>query len=145
MKAKRIKDLDPAAPLAEGAARIVKVRLAELLKLRERALDEADVEAQHDTRIAAKRLRYVLEATGFCLGPPADAARPCSSYFDAWCAASFSRQRQSAGWADGTWGTPCIPWKLMPHRRSSTRSIAICAGPPSTRYAASLDRSGEKL
>lgn len=75
MKAKRIKDLDPAAPLAEGAARIVKVRLAELLKLRERALEEADVEAQHDTRIAAKRLRYVLEATGFCLGPPADAAR----------------------------------------------------------------------
>jgi hypothetical protein len=75
LKAKRIKHLDPAAPLAEGAARIVKVRLAELLKLRAAALDEGNVDAQHDTRIAAKRLRYVLEATGFCFGKPADAAR----------------------------------------------------------------------
>jgi hypothetical protein len=75
VKAKRNKNLDPAAPLAEGAARIVKVRLRELLTLREEALDEENVDAQHDTRIAAKRLRYVLEATGFCLGEPADAAR----------------------------------------------------------------------
>jgi hypothetical protein len=75
MKAKRIKNLDPAASLGEGAARIVKVRLAELLDLRGRALVETNVEAQHDTRIAAKRLRYVLEATGFCLGKPADTAR----------------------------------------------------------------------
>ena len=28
-------------------------------------------ETQHDLRIAAKRLRYVLEATGFCFGRPA--------------------------------------------------------------------------
>jgi hypothetical protein len=75
MKAKAIKGLDPSGPLAEGAARIVKVRLAELLRLRAKALDEANAEAQHDARIAAKRLRYVLEATGFCLGPPAAKAR----------------------------------------------------------------------
>src|SRR3954447_18205523 len=31
--------------------------------------------AQHDMRIAAKRLRYVLEVTGFCFGRPADTAR----------------------------------------------------------------------
>jgi hypothetical protein len=30
---------------------------------------------QHDLRIAAKRLRYVLETTGFCFGAPADNAR----------------------------------------------------------------------
>lgn len=30
---------------------------------------------QHDLRIAAKRLRYVLEVTGFCFGRPADTAR----------------------------------------------------------------------
>src|SRR4051812_22564263 len=30
---------------------------------------------QHDLRIAAKRLRYVLEVTGFCFGAPGDTAR----------------------------------------------------------------------
>jgi CHAD domain-containing protein len=39
-----------------------------------RALD-GKTKAQHDMRIAAKRLRYVLEATGFCFGKPADTAR----------------------------------------------------------------------
>jgi hypothetical protein len=75
LKAKRIKGLDPAGPLAEGAAKTVKVRLGELLALRETALEEANVSDQHDMRIAAKRLRYVLEATGFCFGRPAEAAR----------------------------------------------------------------------
>ena len=39
-----------------------------------RALD-GKTKAQHDMRIAAKRLRYVLEVTGFCFGRPADTAR----------------------------------------------------------------------
>src|SRR4051794_37098090 len=39
-----------------------------------RALDGKQ-KAQHDMRIAAKRLRYVLEVTGFCFGQPADTAR----------------------------------------------------------------------
>ena len=75
MKAKRIKGLDPAAPLAEGAAEIVTVRLGELLSFLPDALAEDEVRSHHDMRIAAKRLRYVLEATGFCFGEPADAAR----------------------------------------------------------------------
>ena len=75
MRAKRIKGLDPAAPLAEGAAEIVLVRVGELLGFLPKALDEDEVRSHHDMRIAAKRLRYVLEATGFCFGGPAGAAR----------------------------------------------------------------------
>ncbi len=75
MKARAVKKLDPATPLAENAARILKVRIEELLSFAPRALETGEVKAQHDMRIAAKRLRYVLELTGFCFGKPADAAR----------------------------------------------------------------------
>ena len=75
MKARPVKKLDPAAPLAENAARIVKVRLDELISFAPKALDRDREKAQHDMRIAAKRLRYVLEVTGFCFGRPADTAR----------------------------------------------------------------------
>ena len=61
MKARKVKGLEPEGPLAENARRIVEVRLGELLELGEKALDPADEKALHDTRIAAKRLRYVLE------------------------------------------------------------------------------------
>jgi CHAD domain len=74
MKARPVKKLDPARPLGENAARIVQVRLIEMLDLAPMAL-EGEVKAQHDMRIAAKRLRYVLEFTGFCFGKPADTAR----------------------------------------------------------------------
>ena len=40
-----------------------------------RALDPDEIEAQHDMRIAAKRLRYVLEATEFCFGRAGETAR----------------------------------------------------------------------
>ena len=75
MKARRVKKLDPGAPLAEIAARIVKVRLDELRSFAPRAIDKRKVKAQHDMRIAAKRLRYVLEATEFCFGRPGETAR----------------------------------------------------------------------
>lgn len=75
MKAKRVKQLDPAAPLAVNAARIVRVRTAELRSFAPQALEPDGTEAQHDMRIAAKRLRYVLEATGFCFGKAAERAR----------------------------------------------------------------------
>jgi CHAD domain len=75
MKARPVKKLDPARPLAENAARIIRVRLDELIAFTPRALDRDAVEEQHDMRIAAKRLRYVLEVTGFCFGRPADTAR----------------------------------------------------------------------
>jgi hypothetical protein len=75
MRAKPVKGLDPERALAENAARIVRVRLGELRGLAPEALRAGKITAQHDMRIAAKRLRYVLEATGFCFGPPADTAR----------------------------------------------------------------------
>jgi hypothetical protein len=75
MKAKRVKGLDPSRPLAENAARIVKVRLAELHSFAPDAFEPENAKDQHDMRIAAKRLRYILEATGFCFGKPAQIAR----------------------------------------------------------------------
>ncbi len=74
MKARPIKKLDPTRPLGENAARLIQVRLDELLDLAPRALD-GKTKTQHDMRIAAKRLRYVLEVTGFAFGRPADTAR----------------------------------------------------------------------
>ena len=62
MKAKQVKKLDPVRPLGENAARIIKVRIDEMRSFAPRAL-AGKTSAQHDMRIAAKRLRYVLEAT----------------------------------------------------------------------------------
>jgi CHAD domain len=75
MKAKKVKGTDPAGPLSENAARIVSVRLEELRSFVPAALDREAVVEQHNMRIAAKRLRYVLEVTGFCFGRPATTAR----------------------------------------------------------------------
>jgi CHAD domain len=74
VKARPVKKLDPSRSLGENAARIVKVRLEEMRGFAPKALDGKE-KAQHDMRIAAKRLRYVLEMTGFCFGKPADTAR----------------------------------------------------------------------
>jgi hypothetical protein len=74
VKAQPVKKLDPSRPLGENAARIIQVRLDEMLAFAPRALD-GKTKTQHDMRIAAKRLRYVLEVTGFCFGRPADTAR----------------------------------------------------------------------
>jgi len=75
VKARAVKKLDPAEPLGANAARILKVRLDEMLDFAPKALERDRVTEQHDMRIAAKRLRYVLEVTGFCFGQPADTAR----------------------------------------------------------------------
>ena len=74
MKARKVKGLDPAEPLADNAQRIVAVRLDEMCSFVPRALDADQVEALHDMRIAAKRLRYVLEVTEECFGPYAGQA-----------------------------------------------------------------------
>jgi len=74
MKARPVKKLDPTRSLGENAARIIQVRLDEMRSFAPKALD-GKAKAQHDMRIAAKRVRYVLEATGFCFGRPADTAR----------------------------------------------------------------------
>lgn len=75
MKARRVKKLDPAGPLAENAARIVRVRLDELRSFAPAALRAEAADEQHDMRIAAKRLRYILEATEFCFGNAGAVAR----------------------------------------------------------------------
>jgi CHAD domain-containing protein len=67
--------LDPAAPLRPNAARTIHARLEELLSLADAALEPGAAGAQHDLRIAAKRLRYLLEIAGACFGPEAKAAR----------------------------------------------------------------------
>jgi hypothetical protein len=75
VKARPVDNLDPAQTLIENAARIVTTRLDELRSFAPAALDPAAATEQHDMRIAAKRLRYVLEATGFCFGRPAVVSR----------------------------------------------------------------------
>ena len=71
MKARKVKKLDPEGLLGEDAARIVRVRLDELHSFAPAVLDPTEVKALHDMRIAAKRLRYVLEVTEPCFGPAA--------------------------------------------------------------------------
>ena len=71
MKARKVKGLDPDGGFAENARRIVEVRLEELASLGSQALDPLAVAELHDTRIAAKRLRYVLELATPALGRPA--------------------------------------------------------------------------
>ncbi len=75
MKAKRVRKLDPEGALVENAARIVRTRLDEMRSFAPAALHPECGRDQHDLRIASKRLRYVLESTGFCFGDAADGAR----------------------------------------------------------------------
>jgi CHAD domain-containing protein len=75
VKARRVRGLDPEAPLRPNAARILQTRLDELRSLAAAALEPSASTAQHDLRIAAKRLRYALEITETCFGEGAAAAR----------------------------------------------------------------------
>jgi len=75
MKPRNVEGLDPATPLRPNAARIVQTRLDELRSLAPAALEPSAAAAQHDMRIAAKRLRYVLEIAGPCFGAEEKAAR----------------------------------------------------------------------
>jgi CHAD domain-containing protein len=75
MKAREVSGLDPGAPLRPNAARIVRTRLDELRSFAVAALEPSAATAQHDMRIAAKRLRYVLEIAGPCFGAEAKTAR----------------------------------------------------------------------
>jgi hypothetical protein len=74
VKARKVKGLDPAGALADNAERIVLVRLDELCGFMPQAADPAEVVALHDMRIAAKRLRYILEITAPVFGDYADTA-----------------------------------------------------------------------
>jgi CHAD domain-containing protein len=68
VKARAVAGIDGRASVARNAARIVRVRLDELYAFDPAVRDPANVEELHDMRIAAKRLRYVLEITGHCFG-----------------------------------------------------------------------------
>jgi len=61
VKARKVKGLDPDGTLADNLQRIVAARLDELASFVPKALDPAEVKTLHDMRIAAKRLRYILE------------------------------------------------------------------------------------
>jgi CHAD domain-containing protein len=71
VKARKVKDLDPDGPLRENAERIIAVRSAEVASFSPAVLDPHNVEDLHDMRIAAKRLRYVLELTAPVFGEEA--------------------------------------------------------------------------
>jgi hypothetical protein len=74
VKARKVGGLDPDGTLADNAERIVRVRLDELCGFMPKAADPDEITALHDMRIAAKRLRYILEITGPCFGPYAKTA-----------------------------------------------------------------------
>ncbi len=73
MKARPVAGLDPDGPSIDNARRIAAVRQAELESFVPRVLDPLETEALHDMRIAAKRLRYVLELFAPMLGEAAAA------------------------------------------------------------------------
>ena len=75
MKAHPVAGLQASMPLESAARRIVAVRTAELYAFVPEALEEQSVTAMHDMRIAAKRLRYLLELVGFCFGEVGEEAR----------------------------------------------------------------------
>jgi CHAD domain-containing protein len=76
MKARKVEGLDPGGGLGANVASIVEVRLDELGAFSDEALAPDAGKAQHDLRIAVKRLRYVLEIFAPCLGEEAkDAGR----------------------------------------------------------------------
>jgi hypothetical protein len=72
VKARKVKGLDCDGPLAENALRIVATRLDELRSFADAVRDPAAVTELHDMRIAAKRLRYVLEMTSPTFGSSAE-------------------------------------------------------------------------
>jgi CHAD domain-containing protein len=74
VKAREIGGLEAKLSLDQAARRIVAVRTEEMYSLAAGALAGEDATALHDMRIAAKRLRYVLELMGFCLGDVAGEA-----------------------------------------------------------------------
>jgi hypothetical protein len=74
VKARKVKGLDPDGALSDNARRIIEVRAREVHSFSPAVLDPSNVEALHDMRIAAKRLRYVLELTAPVFGEPAEQA-----------------------------------------------------------------------
>jgi CHAD domain-containing protein len=72
MKARRVKGLDADGTLRDSARRIIDTRAAEVRSFSPGVLDPRNVDDLHDMRIAAKRLRYVLELAEPVFGAPAE-------------------------------------------------------------------------
>jgi hypothetical protein len=72
MKPLPVKGLDGARPVEDSARKILRVRFGELLSFDQKVRDPWQSLALHDARIAAKRVRYVLEILGPTLGDPSD-------------------------------------------------------------------------
>jgi CHAD domain-containing protein len=72
VKPRRVKGVDGDRPVSENARRILRVRLDELYSFDEQVRDPWQSVALHDCRIAAKRVRYVLEILGPTLGDPSE-------------------------------------------------------------------------
>jgi CHAD domain-containing protein len=83
VKAHAVEGLDPSGPLLPNVSLIVAVRLDELRGFADDALAPGPSSAQHDMRIAAKRLRYVLEVFAPCLGEEATTARRAAKQLQA--------------------------------------------------------------
>jgi CHAD domain-containing protein len=71
VRARKVKGLAPEMPLAEALQRIAETRLKEVRSFEHAVHDPDAVEDLHDMRIAAKRLRYVLEMSEPVLGAKA--------------------------------------------------------------------------
>ena len=83
MKARKVKGLDSHMRLDDAAERMIFVRVDELCSLAATAQDPGEVQALHDTRIAAKRLRYLLEIMAPVLGEyAATAGKRCKDIQD---------------------------------------------------------------
>ena len=62
-------DVEPSEPFRLAAARVVRVRTAELFEYGDGVLDTRDIERVHDMRVASRRLRAVLEIFAPCFPP----------------------------------------------------------------------------
>jgi hypothetical protein len=71
VKARKVKGLKPGMALDAALLRIAETRMDELHSFEGAVHDPDAVEELHEMRIAAKRLRYVLEMSEPVLGPPA--------------------------------------------------------------------------
>jgi CHAD domain-containing protein len=71
MRARKVKSLDTDGTLHDSARRIIATRASEVRSFSPGVLDPRNVDDLHDMRIAAKRLRYVLELAEPVFGEPA--------------------------------------------------------------------------
>ena len=62
-------DVAPDEPFRQAAARVVRLRTAELFDHADGVLDTSDIERVHDMRVASRRLRAVLEIFAPCFPP----------------------------------------------------------------------------